>query len=291
MDSSGREQLPIQEDETALLLYSLWEHYKKYRDVESIRQLYRTGSLAADFLCRYRDPVTKLPLPSYDLWEERHGIHAFTVGAVWAGLYAAANFAELFGESRRGSMYQAVAEEIKVAAGKYLWAPDLNRFLRMINFNPDGSIARDESVDSSLFGLWYFGMLSPRDGRIQSTIAAIRDLLWLKNDVGGCARYENDYYQRWQDVPQSLPGNPWFVCTLWLAQHGIACAQSMEELSAARAPLEWVCNHSLHSGVLAEQVHPLTGAPLSVSPLTWSHATFCLAFQDYVRRWHELNQM
>ena len=25
---------------------------------------------------------------------------------------------------------------------------------------------------------------------------------------------------------------------------------------------------------MAEQIHPYTGAPLSVSPLTWSHATF-----------------
>jgi len=289
MDSAGREQLPIQEDETALVLYALWEHYKKYRDVEFIQPLYRRIiTVAADFMCRYRDPATKLPLTSYDLWEERHGIHAFTVGAVWAGLRAAANFTELFGESRRSAMYNAVAEEIHQAAGKYLWAPDLNRFLRMINFTPDGTLIRDETVDSSLFGLWYFGMLAPRDPRIESTVAAIRDRLWIKTGVGGCARYENDYYQRWQDVPGSVPGNPWFICTLWLAQYGIAAAQSMMELNDSRQILQWVCDHSFRSGVLAEQAHPMTGAPLSVSPLTWSHATFCLAFEEYVRRWHEL---
>lgn len=289
MDSSGREQLPIQEDETALVLYALWEHYKKYRDVEFIQPLYRRIiTVAADFMCRYRDPATKLPLTSYDLWEERHGVHAFTVGAVWAGLRAAANFTELFGETRRSAMYNAVAEEIHQAAGRYLWAPDLNRFLRMINFAQDGSVIRDETVDSSLFGLWYFGMLSPRDPRIESTVAAIRDRLWIKTDVGGCARYENDYYQRWMDVPPTVPGNPWFICTLWLAQYGIAAAQSMMELNDSRQILQWVCDHSFRSGVLAEQAHPLTGVPLSVSPLTWSHATFCLAFEEYVRRWHEL---
>jgi GH15 family glucan-1,4-alpha-glucosidase len=289
MDSAGREQLPIQEDETALVVYALWEHYKKYRDVEFIQPLYRRIiTVAADFMCRYRDPATKLPLVSYDLWEERHGVHAFTVGTVWAGLRAAANFTELFGESRRSAMYNTVAEEIHHAAAKYLWAPDLNRFLRMINFRPDGSLIRDETVDSSLFGLWYFGMLSPRDPRIDSTVAAIRDRLWIKTGVGGCARYENDYYQRWTDVPASVPGNPWFICTLWLGQHGIASAQSMIELNESRKLLQWACEHSFRSGVLAEQAHPLTGAPLSVSPLTWSHATFCLAFEEYVRRWHEL---
>ncbi len=289
MDSAGREQLPIQEDETALVVYALWEHYKKYRDVEFIQPLYRRIiTVAADFMCRYRNPATKLPLTSYDLWEERHGIHAFTTGAVWAGLRAAANFTELFGESRRSAMYNAVAEEIHQAASTHLWAADLNRFVRMVNFAPDGRLIRDETVDSSLFGLWYFGMLSPRDPRIESTVAAIRERLWIKTDVGGCARYERDAYQRWMDVPLSVPGNPWFICTLWLAQYGIASAQSMTELSAARTLLQWTCEHALRSGVMAEQAHPFTGAPLSVSPLTWSHATYCLAFEEYVRRWHDL---
>ena len=42
--------------------------------------------------------------------------------------------------------------------------------------------------------------------------------------------------------------------------------------------------HALPSGVMAEQVHPLSGEPLSVSPLTWSHATFVAAVNDYLAR-------
>jgi GH15 family glucan-1,4-alpha-glucosidase len=30
--------------------------------------------------------------------------------------------------------------------------------------------------------------------------------------------------------------------------------------------------HALPSGVLSEQINPSTGAPLSVTPLVWSHA-------------------
>lgn len=289
MDAAGREQLPIQEDETALVVYALWEHYKKYHDVEFVRPLYRQlVTTAGDFMCRYRDPVTKLPIASYDLWEERHGIHAFTVAAVWAGLRAAANFTELFGERRRSAMYNAVAEEVRQATEKYLWAPELDHFLRMINLSEDSPLVRDETVDSSMFGLWYFGMFDPRDARIAATMAAIRERLWVKTDTGGCARYEQDPYQRWDDVPPSVPGNPWFICTLWLAQYSIACATTMDQLAEAQGPLQWACDHALSSGILAEQAHPFTGAPLSVSPLTWSHATFCLTFTEYVRRWHEL---
>ena len=41
---------------------------------------------------------------------------------------------------------------------------------------------------------------------------------------------------------------------------------------------------SLPSGVLAEQVHPYPGEPLSVSPLTWSHATFVAAVLELLER-------
>jgi hypothetical protein len=35
---------------------------------------------------------------------------------------------------------------------------------------------------------------------------------------------------------------------------------------------------------MPEQLHPRTGDPLSVSPLTWSHAAFVSAVQHYARR-------
>jgi GH15 family glucan-1,4-alpha-glucosidase len=38
------------------------------------------------------------------------------------------------------------------------------------------------------------------------------------------------------------------------------------------------------SGVMAEQVHPHTGAPMSVSPLTWSHATMALTTLEWLDR-------
>ena len=56
---------------------------------------------------------------------------------------------------------------------------------------------------------------------------------------------------------------------------------------AAIPPLQWAARHALPSGVLAEQIHPLTGAPLSVSPLTWSHATVV----DVVQRFIEKREM
>jgi len=38
------------------------------------------------------------------------------------------------------------------------------------------------------------------------------------------------------------------------------------------------------SGILPEQAHPVSGVPLSVAPLTWSHAAFVSAVLDYLER-------
>jgi hypothetical protein len=40
---------------------------------------------------------------------------------------------------------------------------------------------------------------------------------------------------------------------------------------------------------MAEQLHPHTGEPLSVSPLTWSHAEYVRAVQEYIERHSRLN--
>jgi hypothetical protein len=38
------------------------------------------------------------------------------------------------------------------------------------------------------------------------------------------------------------------------------------------------------AGLLPEQVHPFTGAPMAVTPLTWSHAALVTAACDYLER-------
>jgi GH15 family glucan-1,4-alpha-glucosidase len=112
--------------------------------------------------------------------------------------------------------------------------------------------------------------------------------LWCKTPVGGIARYDGDHYHRVTDDLQAVPGNPWFICTLWLADWRIARAGSIDELREALPILEWVADRALPSGVLAEQVHPFTNAPLSVSPLTWSHASVVHTVTAYL---HKLQQM
>jgi hypothetical protein len=93
------------------------------------------------------------------------------------------------------------------------------------------------------------------------------------DEVGGLARYEDDYYHQVSNDVENVPSNRWFTCTLWLAQWSIAKAQTFEGLKPALELLDWVAARDLQSGVMAEQVRPDTNEPLSVGPLTWSHAT------------------
>ncbi|GCF06646.1 glycoside hydrolase family 15 protein [Dictyobacter arantiisoli] len=283
IDKNGVSQLPIQEDETALVIYSLWQHYDLFHDIEFVSSLYRDVVVAgANFLISYREPTTHLPAASYDLWEERRGILSYTTATVYAGLMAAANFSTLFGEESLAATYRQTAAEIKEAALRYLWDDTHGHFVRMINVAPDGTLQKDLVLDSSLCGLFQFGMFAPDDPHIEQTMQKLEQTLWAKTAVGGMARYENDnYYQVTQDLSQAQ-GNPWFICTLWLAQYRIAHSTTIDELHQALPLLRWVYDHALASGVMAEQVHPFTSEPLSVSPLTWSHAEYVMTVRWYL---------
>lgn len=279
----GVKTLPIQEDETALVLWSLWQHFSRFGDVYFIKPLYRALICPmADFMAGYRDLQTGLPLPSYDLWEERYGVLSWTVAATWGGLQAAANFAEAFDETKRAEKYRLAAAEIKAGTDKYLWLPEHNRFARMVNQISSSQPEVDAVIDASLVGLWQFGMYAPDDPKIVATMNAIRERLWCKTEIGGVARYENDrYHQVSQDIA-NVPGNPWFITTLWLAEWYAVTAKTEADLQRSLELLEWVAARALESGVLAEQVNPYSGAPLSVSPLTWSHAVTVAAVQRWL---------
>lgn len=284
-DVTGKQQLPIQEDSTGLVIAGLWHHWRTGRDLEFVATMYRSLiKTAADFMLSYRDPRTGLPQPSYDLWEERYGVSAFCVATVYAGLMAAANFTDLFNERDLSVTYRAAAEELKTAVRAQMIDPDRGRFVRMVTVDGHGNLRRDPTLDASQAALFVYEMFPPDDPAIVATMRAIEDQLWVKTPIGGIARYYDDYYHQVRHDPETVPGNPWFICTLWLAEWYIACARTVDDLERPLELLNWVAEHALPSGILAEQLHPETGAPLSVSPLTWSHAAYVQTVRRYMER-------
>jgi glucoamylase len=282
-------QLPIQEDETALVVIALWHHFEQTRDVDFIKPFYRSiVKNAGNFMLQYRDPATGLPLESYDLWEERRGVFTYTSSAVYAGLIACSNFAQSFGELDLAESYARGAEEMKTAIVKNLYDPAIGRFLRgcqILNGKPTN---HDSVVDSSLAGVFIFGLLPPDDIRVVQTMKQVEEKLTVKTRVGGIARYEQDKYWALGELDSTIPGNPWFICSLWLAEWYIETAKKRGDLSKAQELMNWATAHAFDSGIMAEQLNPRTGEPLSVSPLTWSHGAFVDCVNRYTKRFKSL---
>ena len=271
----GKPALPIQEDETALVLWALQKHVEIYKDTAFIASLTdRLIRPAALFLLKYRNTDTGLPRESYDLWEERYGVLTFTTSAVYAGLIASSKMLTQPADAAlKGDCIEAAAA-MKQAMLEHLFSKEDNRFVRMISFQPGGAKKIDAVIDASVFAIFHFGVFDPDDPVVVSTMAQMENRLWCKTDQGGMARYENDYYYQISHDVDKVPGNPWMICTLWLALWYLARAKSQADLKRPREILDWAAKHCLESGCMAEQIHPYNGAPLSVSPLTWSHATY-----------------
>ena len=278
---NGKKQLPIQEDETALVVWLLARHYDRTRDLDFVRSVYkRLVSQPAEFMIAYRDPKTGLPLPSFDVWEERQGVFTFTCSAVIAALRAAASMANLFNDQERRGRYESIADEIRDAMLKQLWLEEEGRLARGLVLQ-DEELQLDRTVDASVFATFYFGVFGADTAIVDETMRAMREKLWVQTEVGGVARYENDRYQRVPDT-EHLPGNPWVICTLWLAEHTISRATSIAELQSALDLLRWARSKARPSLVLPEQVHPVSGAPLSVAPFSWSHAQVISVVRGYL---------
>ena len=290
MDPDGKETLPVAADNTAILLWALGEHFGLDRDFDFVRSLYTDlVQPALDFLLSHRNPDNGLPLPSFDLWEETYGLHAYTLAATWAGLRAACTFTAAFGQPELTGAAQEAATQIRRLFDSMFY----DKEHRTLRHPPSHSMGLASQSRTQLLmrvspGLFLFGMISPEDERMQRTMAAVRQQLWCHTEVGGLARAENDRFLQVSTDIGNVPGNPWVVTTMWLCRWHIARARCLEDLKPAEELLRWAHRHALSTGMLAEQFHPYTHAPLSVNPYTWSHAEFLLAVQAYIQRRGEI---
>ncbi|MCL4344702.1 MAG: glycoside hydrolase family 15 protein [Nitrososphaerota archaeon] len=265
--------IPIQEDETSLVIWSLWQYYQQSLDIEYFFPLYENLiKKGANFLLSYVNDEG-LPKASYDLWEERFGIHTYTVATTYAALKAASEFAKTFRENDLSEKYSLAADRMASAFEGRFYSQERGYYARaIINGSPDFT------VDSQNMALFIFGMKDPADPKLRSNMDAIMQKLWVKG-VGGLARYEGDMYQRVKDDNQ-IPGNPWIITTLWASRYFAMTGNHDRSLSL----LKWVIDHSQHSGVLPEQVNPYDGSPLSVSPLIWSHAEYIITVIELLKK-------
>jgi oligosaccharide amylase len=250
----------IQIDQTASVVSAVWHHFKRRSDMDELLALWPVVKRGANFLEKYVDE-RGLPLASYDLWEERKSVNAYSVAAVVHGLERGERISEQLGKSR--GRWRRASERMREAMLERLWSDKKGCFLKSID-------PVDETIDASTLLTIKLGVLDPTDARAEKLVQTVEKRLWVKG-TGGVARYEGDTYYG--------PENPWIICTLWLAEAHLLLGRP----ERTRELLEWTAATATPTGLLPEQLDARTGEHTSVTPLVWSHSTFLDVTNKYRR--------
>ncbi len=260
-----RKELAIQEDETATVVYMLGEYYRASHDLPFIESFYDTFiAPCAAFMANFIDSETGLPHASYDLWEQKFLTSTYTVCTVIAGLETATELATALNHPDDAVRWQKAAEKIRNGLDS-LYHPD-GYFRKGFLLQENGDLQYDDTLDTSNFyGPYMFAKLGLDDSRLKSTITQTVGRLQNTSPVGGVIRFEHDDYFL---SKAQYKGNPWIVCTEWLAQY----YANVGDAEKAKGLVQWALDRQQLSGVLSEQYDPENGFAISVTPLVWSHA-------------------
>lgn len=254
-------------DETASVIYGLYEHYKIIKDIKFLKDTYKMCEKATKFLCLYMDNIlgtsdksdivkneieatfhtenrNKLP-QSYDLWEESEGIHLYSLACIYAAFqsmieindilkpeYESNNRLKVEAMNKLDSAIRKYQQEIKKYISENLYNENNKTFIRNL---------KDEKTDISLLGLVTpFEIFSPKEKKVQNTIEKIN--MTLRTYTGGYLRYEGDNYCEGK--------NPWSISTLWMGMY----YKKTGENKKAKECLEFVIKSANKHGFIAEQI-------------------------------------
>ena len=255
-------------DETASIVYGVYEHYKYTRDIQFLKDTYQMCKNAIEALkdfCHVESGKINLfkKYESFDLWEMHEGIHLYSLAAIYAAFKAMIHIEEILSEKDSTNNSSKVnisdleknAEKVKEYCMKNFTSEE-NRTLIRNN--------KDNKCDISLLGtIIPFEMFSINSKEVKNTIEKIN---WtLRTYTGGYLRFENDNY---------LDGNyPWPIATLWMALYNLKIGNTTDALKQ----IDFVTNTSTEHGFLAEQVDNENKKAKWVIGLGWSHAMYIIA--------------
>ena len=262
----GNSEIPFQEDEAASVIDAFAQHVRVTRDQEGLRDLYpRLIRPMADFLVHFRDHETGLPKPSYDLWEERRGVHAYTCAAVSAGLQAAAEVG------------QPSAPEVRNLSRCRVRSEDGGSpafLVRKRGYVP-AHARRNGNRRGCLYALPIPFLASSNPPTLDSSGIS------RKPCKGSPCRGSVDLPDTSTTItsvsPITLPETHGSSARCGKLRFGSIPGPKRSAIAA----LNWVSAHAASTGILPEQLHAETGEPLSVSPLAWSHAEFLKTALDW----------
>ena len=271
-----------QVDETASVVYGVYEHYKYTKSEKFLKENLPMCEKAIDFLKRYVKDWLEKPEEtkehkyhvSYDLWEMCEGVHMYSLASIYSAFSSILKMYDILGkdvsEFENNRLKQEKVEkskkeiermqlEIKKYINKYLYDEDKKSYVR----NPE-----DKKMDISIMGaVTPFEVFKPKEKKIQNTVERIN--LSLRTYTGGYQRFENDNY---------MNGNPWPISNLWMTLYYLETGEKKK----AKETFDFVIKTAGKHYFLGEQVDNETLKPNWVIGLGWSHAMFIIVLEKYM---------
>lgn len=257
-------------DETASIIYGIYEHYKETKDKEFLKQVYPMCKKAIDALETFNftssAPFTTqenmknfLTHESYDLWEMHEGIHLYSMSAIYAAYIAMIEIERIIEDKNNNiEELEKSARKIKEYCREHLCNKE-ERTLKRSN--------KDSICDISTLGaVTPFNMFEESEKEVLNTIEKIN--MTLRTYTGGYIRFEKDNYMG--------GNNPWPIATLWMALYNIKKNNKVE----AKKQIDFVLKTATKHGFLAEQVNNETMQAKWVIGLGWSHAMLIIALKQ-----------
>ena len=262
-------------DETASVIYGLYMHYEKTKNIKFLKDTLKMCENAMEYLEKYLNNIFEgenIAPKSYDLWEEFEGVTLYSMSAIY-GAYSSmlkiydlieseysSNRLKIENIEKRKKAYNKRIREIREFVLKTFYDEDKKCFVRN---------TEDRRLDISILGAVYpFGVISPKEKRFLTTIERIN--MTLRTYTGGYIRYEGDTYNGGY--------NPWVIANLWMANYYLESGEKKK----AKECFEFVVKTASPYGLLGEQVNNETMQPSWIIGLTWSHALFIVVLKRFI---------
>ena len=262
-------------DETASVIYGIYNHYLVQKDKKFLRDNLKMCEKAMKFLQKYaQDVLSEEPKMhvSYDLWEMNEGIHLYSLASIFSAYDVMIKMYEelkedfvknrIKQENVNNDKENLKTEQIKIKEYilKHFYDESKKSFVRNLS---------DKNIDISILGIVEpFRIFEPNEKKILNTVDKIN--LTLRTYTGGYQRFEKDHY---------MHGNPWVIATLWMANYYLEA----KEYKKAQECFDFIVRTGGMHGFLSEQIDNDTMSPAWVIGLGWSHSMFIIVLDKMLK--------